>query len=310
MKKPEYIQVGRPNGEELRKLIFAVKGSASMADFADTIRRSSPNVKVSAPTLSRACKPDLTSPVSFELLEAIAKVASPACGVDLDSLARANGMRSVQDDEALTKTTEAVKRRAIETDSRFVRMIIQNEIATRGFSSQQLKGDFTGRFLNGYAMQSDRVFPRNYTFGFYVSGMSPCSTWKFMLNQYEMPDGVSDGVIEAHVSNYLNRVGPVFAGDAYESDLYEGEKYSFVFVTRKTYELFLKRLQDHGIQVNGLMTAILVDLNEGCVVEETQLKRYDEEEALSFFKIPVENPGKVEKPDDPDFYELLFMDRE
>ena len=47
------------------------------------------------------------------------------------------------------------------------------------------------------------------------------------------------------------------------------------------------RINDHEILVNGLMTAILVDFDEGCVVEETQLKRYDEAEAASFFKIPI-----------------------
>ena len=310
MQKPEYIQVGKPNGEELRRLILEVKGDRSMADFADDIRRSSPGVRVSAPTLSRACRADQTSPVSFDLLVAIAKVAPSNSDMILKKLAQANGMRSASEDEELTQTTEAVRRRAYEADSRHVRMILQNEIATRGFSSQQLKGDFSGRFLNGYGMQSDRVFPRNYTFGFYVSGMAPCSTWKFMLNQYEMPESVSDKVIEAYVGNYINRVGAIFAGDSFESDLYEGEKYYFVFVTRKTYELFLKRLTDHGIQVNGLMTAILVDLNVGRVVEETQLKRYDEEEALSFFKLPVETPARMDESDDPDFYDLLFVDRD
>ena len=58
------------------------------------------------------------------------------------------------------------------------------------------------------------------------------------------------------------------------------------------------------------MTAILVDLNEGRVVEETQLKRYDEEEALSFFKLPVETPARMDESDDPDFYDLLFVDRD
>ena len=47
--------------------------------------------------------------------------------------------------------------------------------------------------------------------------------------------------------------------------------------------MFLKRIQDNGILVNGLMTAILVDYDNNCVIEEKQLERYDGEKAPSFF---------------------------
>ena len=56
-----------------------------------------------------------------------------------------------------------------------------------------------------------------------------------------------------------------------------------MFIDRDLYRLFLKRLEDHEILVNGLMTALLVDLTEGRVLEETQLKRYDGAMAASFF---------------------------
>ena len=65
---------------------------------------------------------------------------------------------------------------------------------------------------------------------------------------------------------------------------------SFVFIDRELYRLFLKRLSDHDFQVNGLMTAILIDLDQHRVVEETQLKRNDGAEASSFFKTPTNQP--------------------
>ena len=72
-----------------------------------------------------------------------------------------------------------------------------------------------------------------------------------------------------------------------------------MFIDRDLYRLFLKRLNDHDILVNGLMTALLVNLKEGCVVEETQLKRYDGAEAASFFKAPVAQPMAGIELDDP-----------
>ena len=99
-----------------------------------------------------------------------------------------------------------------------------------------------------------------------------------------LSEDFNENAIEAHVGNFINRVASVLASDSIESELYETEKYSFVFIDRKIYEAFLKRINGHEMMVNGLMTAILVDLEDYSVLEETQLKRYDGAEASSFFK--------------------------
>lgn len=294
-----YIQITDPNADALRELIGRVKGDRSMAKFADDIKLESPNTKVSAPTLSRAMNwmPG-NSPVSVELLTAIAKVAGDT-GVTLEKLIEANGMRSQEDDSDLTKQDAYARRRMItEGIEKDVKMIIQNEIASRNYPFQQLHEFANWRSLHGYRMQADRVFPRNYSFGFSVSGMSPCNTWKFALDQMQLPKG-AESATEAHVGNFINKVGAVFASDSFESELYENEKYSFVFIDRELYRLFLKRINDHGLLVNGLMTAILVDINGDRVVEETQLKRYDEAEAASFFKTPVTEPMADKELVDP-----------
>lgn len=286
-----YIQFRDPDTAALRDQINKVRGERSMVKFADDIKRTSPNVKVSAPTLSRACNwTPGTSPVSLDLLRAIAAIAPEDSGVTLETLAEANGMRSAAEDSDLTREqTAALRRRfVVEEVERDVKRIIQDEIASREFPFQQLNDLYNWRSLHGYLYQKDRVFPRNYTFGFSVSGMSPCSTWKFALDQMKVPKGSSESSIEAHVGNFINKVGAVFASDSFEADLYENEKYSFVFIDPDLYRLFLKRLDDHEILVNGLMTAILVDLDEGHVIEETQLKRSDGARAASFFS-PYDN---------------------
>ena len=284
----KYIQIKNPDAEALREQINRVKGPRSMAKFADDIKLTSPNVKVSAPTLSRACNwTEGTSPVSVELLEAIAAIADPETGVTLDTLITANGMRTQEEDSDLAKKDAYTRRREYtEMVEKDVRMILQNEIASRDYSFQQLPEFYNWRNLHGYRFQRDRVFPRNFTFGYSVSGMSPCNTWKFALDPLRLPKG-AESATEAHVGNFINKVGAVFASDSFESELYENEKYSFVFVDREMYRLFIRRMTDHELLVNGLMTVILIDLEQNCVVEETQLKRYDGAVAASFFKTPV-----------------------
>lgn len=293
-----YIQIKSPDGNALRELIGKVKGDRSMAKFADDIKLESPNTKVSAPTLSRAMNwVDGNSPVSVDLITAIAKVAGDT-GVTLEQLIEANGMRSQETDSDLEKQSFRFRRRIIDNNTeRNVKMMLQNEIAIRNYHFQQLSEFANWKHLYGYRMQKDRVFPRNYTFGFSVSGMSPCSIWKFALNP-QMLVNADQFDAEGYVGNFINKVGSVFASDSFESELYENEKYSFVFIDRVLYNLFLDRINKHGLLVNGFMTAILVDLDKGRVVEETQFKRYDGAEAVSFFKEPVtQTMGEYELSD-------------
>ena len=187
-----YIQFKDPDAAALSAQINAVRGGRAYAKFADDIKLTSPNVKVSAPTLSRACNwTPGSSPVSIDLLRAIAAIAPPESGVTLDTLAEANGMRSAADDSDLAREQMAALRRryVVEETERDVKRILQDEIASRDYSFQQLNELYNWRSLHGYLYQKDRFFPRNYTFGFSVSGMSPCSTWKFALDQMQVPKG-------------------------------------------------------------------------------------------------------------------------
>lgn len=293
-----YVQYKKPDQEAMAELISNLRGERTLATYADDIKRSTPGIKVSASTLSRACNCG-DNPVNYDLLEAIAKISENP-EVTFAQLLEANGTRSQEDDKQLTKKTEAERRREVFLKyDRQATMTIQNEIVGRGYPVRQLSYMFNGATLNGYLAQQDRVFPRNYTFGYSVSGMSPCSTWKFMLNTVRVPAGSSAQSVEAHVGHFINKVASVFAGDSFEAELYENEKYSFVFIDKTMYELFLNRLSDHDIMVNGLMTAILLDIDAEKVVEETQLKRYDGEMAHSLFNTPMTVNEDIDEIGDP-----------
>lgn len=291
-----FVQYKNPDIEKRKELIYQIKGERPMVKFADDIKISSPNVKVSAATLSRAINSD--SPMNIDMLEAIAKVTEDA-NKTLQDLADANGMRTQEEDKQLNQRSTAERRRArLANMDRTATQILESEIINRGFPVRLLSGLFNGASLHGYLYQIDRMFPRNYNFGFSVSGLNP-GTWKFALNSLELPENSAQGPIDAHVGHFINRIASVLASDSMESDLYESEKYSFVFVDKKLYDAFLRKLSEHDYRVNGLMTAILLDLESRRVVKEEQLKRYDEEEQGSFFNKPVADTGSDTDLSDP-----------
>ena len=291
-----FVQYKNPEIEKRKELIYQIKGERSMAKFADDIKISSPNAKVSAATLSRAINSE--APMSIEMLEAIAKVAENPEGT-LQELAEVNGMRTQEEDKQLNQRSIAERRRDFLAEmDRTATMIIQSEIVSRGFPVRLLSGLFNGASLHGYMYQIDRMFPRNYNFGFAVSGLVP-GTWKFALDSLTLPDDSAQQVVDAHVGHFINRIASVLASDNMESDLYESEKYSFVFVDHKLYDAFLRKLDDKDYRVNGLMTVILIDLDEKRVIKETQLKRYDDEEQGSFFNKPIIETGSDMDLSDP-----------
>ena len=291
-----FVQYKNPEIEKRKELIYQIKGERSMAKVADDIKISSPNAKVSAATLSRAINSE--APMSIEMLEAIAKVAENPEGT-LQELAEVNGMRTQEEDKQLNQRSIAERRRDFLAEmDRTATMIIQSEIVSRGFPVRLLSGLFNGASLHGYMYQIDRMFPRNYNFGFAVSGLVP-GTWKFALDSLTLPDDSAQQVVDAHVGHFINRIASVLASDNMESDLYESEKYSFVFVDHKLYDAFLRKLDDKDYRVNGLMTVILIDLDEKRVIKETQLKRYDDEEQGSFFNKPIIETGSDMDLSDP-----------
>lgn len=281
-----YFQYKEPDADALKLQINAVKGDRSMIMFADEIKRSSPEVKVSAPTLSRACNVTGGKPVSFELLKAIAKIADESSGVTLETLAIANGMRArdISEESQKIETADVNRQRlSMAEQERKIAMIIQNEIVERQYSIIRLSNVHNGYSLHGYRLQSDRMFPRIYSFGISVSGMYPCSTWKFAINILTVPQGSSKLSVEAHIGHFINKYSSIFASDSFEWEKYEKEKYSFVFIDKTMYDLFIKRIQENRILVNGLMTVILINIDDGIIIEEKQLERYDGERAPSLF---------------------------
>lgn len=295
-----YEQYMAPNIKLLKEQIIAAMGKSSMAEFAERIKYNAPSIKVSAATLSRICNGGNKRPINLELLKAIADVADKDSGVTFDTLAKANGYRSKEEAQKVMpieyRHRDLLRERMLA--ERNSSMIIQNEIGARGYQVKQIPRR-TASFWN---KDIKFVFPRVFTFGFFVSGMSPASTWKFALDSTmvaKSEDGnCNDEVCDRAVQSFIRNCSSIFASDSYESEYYENEKFSFVFRDKILYDLFLKRIRD--IRVNGFMTVILIDLVDMEVKEEVQIPRFDDATKMSFFKEPL-----VDEEDDAISFDIF-----
>lgn len=280
----QYEQYRQFDAELLRVRIEAARGSRSMATFVDDIKRTSPNAKISAPTLSRIINGSFKKSISLELLEAIADVADKDSGITFDDLAEANGYVNKEETDKdairdMRNAREFERKTVYETEK--AQMIMQQEIASRGYQFRQIDKE------QCRSMDQDNkvVFRRNCNFGFSVSGMAPTNLWKFHYLYFPLVEGESQEKSESKwthwVLNYISRISFLFASDAHESELYENEKTSIIFNIKFMYDYFLKKMEN--VEVNGLITAILIDRDEMKVVEETQLRRNDGAVMPAFF---------------------------
>lgn len=72
-----------------------------------------------------------------------------------------------------------------------------------------------------------------------------------------------------------------FLRDAWEPESLKDVMQTFVFVEKTAYEVFLSMLS--GVKVHNFVSALLIDLNAGRVVEESFLERYDGKQVKSIF---------------------------
>lgn len=302
----DYVQYMAPNNDRLKDLVTAARGEKSMADFAEIIKRTTPSIKVSAPTLSRIGNGVNKNPISLELLDAIAKVADKNSNVTFDVLARANGYRTKEENEkaGFQDRRRSFMRERMQAE-RNCRMIIQNEISARGYQFKPIPRNLRNSYSE---VEAECVFSRVFTFGFSVSGLSPASIWKFALDssdvkeeayshEYELKEN-----IDRIISRFIRECACIFASDSYEDVYYENEKFSFVFRSEILYKAFIEKMKN--ITVNGFMTVILIDLDGLTVKEETQINRNDGATKLSFFKEPL--IGDEEEDNNEDFF--FFFD--
>lgn len=310
VKMANYTQVLQPDIVGLAAEIKKSMGDRSLSAYVTDFRLQCNGIAMSTSKMHRIINGGNVKPFKIEELEAFAAVAAEGSGVTLDSLAKLNGMRD-EDAENTKSDVLGLRRQQVFAAERHCGMILKSEITDRGYFINAFNGNVRSGFMSRFDDDKDRpsIFSRQYNLKLSVSGMSPCNIWKFAFDVTRLDDEerASADMITARTRYFINRFSGVFASDSIEGDLYEGEKFSFVFADEALYEGFLDKVKE--IKVNGLITAILISFDEGKVLKETQLVRYDGLKAPSVFTAESLYTDE-DSEEDWDLYDPFDIDEE
>lgn len=296
----KYIQYKDPDAVALRDLINKVRGERSMAKFADDIKLTSPSVKVSAPTLSRACNwTKGSSPVSIELLQAIAAIALPESGVTLDALVEANGMmtkeQAVQNSKRRTQQVFAER----QLRRKEMRGIITDELFARGIAIKKLGAPDKAELNHSKAFFGAMICDLAIT----LPEEKEYLEWGFSMISVSKDEDPDEDYPGFYIRRVIDNYAVIFLQDAWEPENTKDIKHSFAFIDPFYYTLFIDTLQ--VAKFNNRMSAILIDIKEKKVIKEHVFpcKNFPGVKSLFENQVHPENNSENE-----DTYQFTFLE--
>lgn len=294
----KYVEAFLPDREQIARYVNIAKGHGrTMAQFAEECG------VVSASTFSRIVNGNIQKPLSTELIRAIVENAADPEEIDYESLMRANGMVP-EEEENKGKFRNADYRnidfrnaylRARENGDKTIKNIITDELDARGrmhrfcgkllLSSHEMptyKSNFALRRYSNFSVQVQGDIAEYWNFMVYnvdsKEHIVPKAAYRLDMEDYV---GSQDGELEFHMKMIMDNWATLFLRDIWEPETLKDVKNSFVVVDVEVYNAFCDMLKD--IKVNTWVSVILIDMENGEVVEEKILPRHDGKEMLSIF---------------------------
>ena len=265
MSAEEYVQVRTPDKVEIAHLVNRAKGpNRTMAQFAE-------ECQISASTLSRIVNGKITKPLTYDT---ILKIFNCREAKDDEFLLRmlisANGMKQKGEHEnSMAQYSAYVKRNQMMDRQTTMKNIVVTELFDRGIPVVNATKHLFRMDENTTAQE---IFPgRIGDMAVSLNDKNPSElVWAFYWFPQE-PEAEGDFKITVHqiVRLTINAIAKLLLVDAWQPEVINGLKTSFVFSNREVFEGFLTTLKD--AKLNTEMSALLLDLNKGCVVEERWL---------------------------------------
>lgn len=284
MEDKKIVQAYAMDKQKLAELVIRAKGNTrTMAQFAE-------DTGISAPTLSRIANGKINNPLAQELLQKIFDNRCEDADFTLGSLLAANGMvdrTMVEKGKDYVDRMLSARDRGI-TIERHMKNAIMNALLERGLIVQSIPAELDNR-----KSESPFGIRAPYDFNFYLPNET-LPYWYFETVGGKIPAGFGRTTISAT---------QLFLIDAWSPEFLNGQRTSFVFEHRVTYESFIARFKDAPI--TNAFSAILVNMETETVIEETWLSKSIE--IPSDLSIPVQDAhGEVSTWVDEDFDEEDF----
>lgn len=273
----KYVATRLPDKLQLAAYIKEAKGPGrTMAEFAEQCGT------LTASSFSRIIHGNLAKSLSAEIIQSIVKNAAPGARVDYESMMRANGM--VPEDQGKEPVDEALYWEQVERKNKElqVRNILADEHLSRGHMIQYFPRLFEDLSWDGSNPIPDHIPKSRFglvvpsSFAIRIQGYEPLY-WNYVVNLTVL----DNREIKPQRFPGFRAYHSFFLRDAWEPETLKDVMQSFVFVEKTAYELFLSMLS--GVKVHNHVSALLVDLDAGRVVEESFLERYDGKQMKSIF---------------------------
>lgn len=226
---------------------------------------------ISASTLSRIASRKVRRPLSLKFLRALAEHSADK-RVDLDTLARANGMRQKQGYQSEKNMERNRRWRDVKDREASIRILISNALVDCGSRVRVSKGWKNIKDCEEKERTAFGLSPRwnciIETDAFETNGID---YWAIIANPLIVASDDPEGSLKYGIRAMGDCCAPVFLSDLWKPELYKDCKITFVFVDEHYYKEFIDA---YGKQkVNAHMSAMLVDLDGNEISEEKPFQR-------------------------------------
>ena len=283
------MRVGEADMKKMSELLERMKGTGR------SYNQYAKDIGVAASTLTRISKQEVSS-VSNELLAKLAEHMNPDCGVTIEDLVRANGLR---EDE---RRSYIIKAERFEQDAEAIvskDLYRANKMVMRVGETDYHRNRF-GRIAVDFVIKTN--IEKN------------DDLWAFSIKYIrEKGEGTRSINTDVHFAamRMLEQIGAIM------SEFYCGtniKKWSIVLNREDVFDDCIDRIKKRldGTRIKDKISLILVDSEQGYVTREWTLPTYEGDEDETLFPCKPEEPKKSEDRDDEylqyDIFNMMYTE--
>ncbi len=280
----EFVLVNKPDATRVAVIIKqAIGPDRSNKAFAELIG-------VNEVALSRMRNGKITKSMGVDtIIKVFENQATPPDGefpVDVFELLEANGYvsKAMQQKNVAAKELKKSRLSAFRAERELMSMIIKTALFDRGIELRQSDLEYTRGQVDTVIGNSQRCdfatamgFDGEHYIGVFFTIPQKYEDFNFDGNQTPAED---------IMRQLMNELSSIFLTDAWDQDYYEQLKIHFCFVDKLFYEIFVDKIESANL--HNRFSAVLLDDEKLCVVEETSFEAMDHEGRNSnFFDRPV-----------------------
>lgn len=289
--KENFVQVRTPDKERIARITKGLIGeNRTAAEFAQA-------VSLSPSMVSRIINGKYQKPLTEDILIKLVSDCSEEQENKLQMLIRANGMISKEQQERRFGSNGHYSMMSEAHDREIsIQNIITSELFARGIAVRKVP-----RFGYRNVIVRSKFFRNPMFFDLKVEMVDTERPYEWNFAIYAMQVDAKDEMRKASIfQRMIERYSYLFLMDAWEPQLLTDIKTSFVFCDNEIFDMFVDTMQD--AKLHNRMSAILVDIEKGEVLEERSLVCSDFQDMDSPFSTPIIK----DEPEDGDNFFFFF----